>query len=57
MRTGAAAGVLILLGLLLIWAGFSGRTGVVLGALLCPAQLEVADATGALPAAATAGGS
>lgn len=32
---------LFLLGLFLFWAGVGGRLGVILGALLCPSEMEV----------------
>jgi hypothetical protein len=39
MRQQAAAGLILALGLLVIWIGFTGRLGATLAALICPAQL------------------
>jgi hypothetical protein len=33
------AGVLLILGILILWAGFAGRAGIVLGAIFCPHEL------------------
>lgn len=39
MRDYAAAGALLVIALLLVWAGFMGKLGVVLGAIICPQRL------------------
>ena len=43
VRTYTAAGFLVLAGLFIMWAGFAGRLGVVLGAVLSPADLILAE--------------
>lgn len=40
MRQYFAAGLIASFGLLFLWIGVAGRMGVLLGALLCPAQLQ-----------------
>lgn len=49
MREKGIAGALLTLGVLIAWAGFSGRMGFVLAAVLCPQSLVLPD-SGALDA-------
>lgn len=46
MRGYAAAGVLLAVGLILMWAGFAGKAGGVLAALFAPQALLASDAPG-----------
>lgn len=47
MRGYAAAGVLLALGVILMWAGFAGKVGGLVAALLAPQSLvSVAPAEG-----------
>lgn len=45
MRAYTAAGILLALGLMLMWAGFAGKMGGLFAALLAPQALIVNDAT------------
>lgn len=67
MRQYFAGGLILAFGLVLLWIGVAGRMGVILGALLCPAQVQTdnpdedatqADLTRVLPTPppATGGG-
>lgn len=65
MRQYFAGGLILAFGLLLLWVGVSGRMGVILGALLCPGQVQSdnpdedaaqADLTRALPTTSPATG-
>lgn len=44
IRTTGALGILFVVGLVLAWASFTGHTGALLAAVLCPAQLTVGAA-------------
>ena len=43
MRNKAAAGFLLFAGLILMWAGFAGRAGVMVAAVLAPDTLILPD--------------
>lgn len=48
MRAYTAAGILLVIGLVLMWAGFAGRMGGLFAALFAPQGLRVTDATDAM---------